>query len=246
MTADLILVCDPNPEVQRALRMILRRLGYSILITGTGKEALECNARYRPSAVIVELALPDVDGIELCRRLRERGQMPILVLSAIDEEDAKVTAFESGVDDYMTKPFSPGELTARLAARLRTAPAGLRFEADGLEIDLAARRVTIDGQEIHLTKTEFALLRVLATSRGTVTYRTLASKLWGRRSNVAPTIRSHIANLRAKLDAGRSPSLILTEIGIGYRFTGTPYGRLVPDTRGEAEESRRAAPESDL
>jgi two-component system, OmpR family, KDP operon response regulator KdpE len=145
--------------------------------------------------------------------------MPIIVLSALDEEQAKIDALGSGADDYITKPFSPGELVARLAARLREAPSGLRFEADGLVIDLTARRATIGDEDIHLTATEFALLRVLATSRGAVTYRTLARKVWGPlRSDAAPRIRTHIANLRAKLDPGQHRNLIVTQVGVGYRF----------------------------
>jgi two-component system KDP operon response regulator KdpE len=127
MTTGRILVCDPDPQMQRALRVILGGVGHKVLSAETGKEALESAAREQPLAVILELALPDLDGIELCQRLRERGQMPILVLSAIDNEAAKIEALESGADDYMTKPFSRGELVARLAARLRAAPSELRF-----------------------------------------------------------------------------------------------------------------------
>jgi two-component system KDP operon response regulator KdpE len=221
MMADRVLVCDPNSQVRRALQVILREAGYEALSTGTGEEALAVAARDRPRAVILELTLPDFDGIELCRRLRQRGQMAILVVSAVGEESAKIRALESGADDYMTKPFGPGELIARLAARLRAAPSELRFEVDGLVIDLAAHLVAIDGEEIHLTATEFALIRVLATSRGTVTHGTLATKVWGpERSDFEPRMRTHIANLRVKLDRGRASSVIRTEPGIGYRFAG--------------------------
>ena len=225
MTAELVLVCDPSSQTQRALRVILRGAGYTVLSVGTGKEALAFAARDRPRAVILELTLPDLDGIELCRRLRRRGQMPILVLSAVCEESSKIQALESGADDYLTKPFSPGELLARLAARLRAAPSELRFEADGLVIDIPAHVVTIDGKEVHLTATEFALLRVLATSPGTVTHGTLARQVWGpSRSDAAQRMRTHIANLRAKLDRGRHSSVIRTDAGIGYRFAGRPQG----------------------
>ena len=144
--------------------------------------------------------------------------------STLDEEQAKIDALGSGADDYMTKPFSPGELVARLAARLRAAPTGLIFESDGLVIDLASHRATLGERDVHLTATEFALLRVLATSRGTVSYRTLAKRVWGsQRSDAAPRIRTHIANLRAKLDPGQHRELIETEVGIGYRFTGRAH-----------------------
>jgi len=219
-----VLVCDANSQVQRALQVILRDAGYKVTCTATGQAALDRVARRRPDAVILELLLPDIGGIELCCRLRERDDMPIIVLSSVDDQQAKIDAFESGADDYVTKPFSPGELVARLAARLREAPSGLRFEADGLVIDLTARRATIGDEDIHLTATEFALLRVLATSRGAVTYRTLAKKVWGPvPSDAAPRIRTHIANLRAKLDPDQHRNVIVTQVGVGYRFAARAH-----------------------
>jgi two-component system, OmpR family, KDP operon response regulator KdpE len=226
---DRILVCDPDPDVQRALQLILRGAGYEVLIAGTGKEALDCVAASWPQAVILELTLPDLGGIELCRRLRARGEVPILVLSAVGEETAKIEALGSGADDYVTKPFGPGELVARLGARLRSAAGaatGPRFEGDGLVIDLAAHLVTIDGEEVHLTPTEFALLRALATSNGPVTYPALAAELREPLDSetepwvIAARVRRHIAGLRAKLDADHRRNLIRTEVGIGYRFAG--------------------------
>ncbi len=219
MKGNLVLVCDPNPQAQRALRTILRRGGYKVLLTATGAAALEVVARDEPQAIILELTLPDMYGVELCRRLRGRGQIAILVVSAIEDEDAKIAALESGADDYMTKPFSPRELVVRLAARLRAAPSELRIELDGLVIDLPGHLVTLDGREIHLTPIEFALLRVLATSRGAVTYGALSSAVWGSLPcDVAPRLRTHIANLRAKLDGDHGRHLIRTEPGVGYRF----------------------------
>ena len=201
------------------MRVILRDAAYKVASAATGEEALERVAQVRPQAVILELMLPDMGGVELCKSLRDRGEMPIVVLSTIDDAQAKIDALEGGADDYLTKPFVPGELVARLAARLRSAPSGLKFERDGLLIDLTAHRAVIGGEEVHLTATEFALLRVLATSRGTVPYRTLAKKVWGPlRNDAAPRIRTHVANLRAKLDPGQVRSLIETEIGVGYRF----------------------------
>jgi len=221
VNSDRVLVCDPSPQTQRALRVILREAGYEVVTTATGRDALSASARERLHAVILELALPDRDGIEVCRSLRRRLEAPILILSAIDEDEAKIAALTSGADDYLTKPFSPGELVARLAARLRESPSPLRIENDGLVIDLVTRIVTLDGQEIELTATEFALLRILVTARGTVTYRTLARKIWGiRRGEIGPRVRSHVANLRTKLDRGGLVSVIKTEIGVGYRFVG--------------------------
>jgi two-component system KDP operon response regulator KdpE len=221
MTGQHVLICDPSPQLQRALRVILRGAGYRAQAVSTGAGALERARAARPMAVILELALPDTDGIDLCRELRERGQMPILVLSGIDDDRAKIAAFASGADDYMTKPFSPGELLVRLAARLRASPSPLRIEAGGLTIDLTAHLVTRDGHEIHLTATEFTLLRVLATSHGTVSHRTLVKRVWGLELRDVPSrLRAHVANLRFKLDPSDRDSVILTEPGIGYRFVG--------------------------
>ena len=216
---DRILVCDPSPQVQRALKVILRRAGYKVLSASTGNDAIDYAATDHPRAVILEVSLPDLSGIELCRRLRRRGQMPILVLSDIDDERTKIEALESGADDYVTKPFSPGELLARLAARLRAAPSALRVECDGLVIDLSDHVVTRDDVPVHLTATEFALLRVLVTSPGTVSYRALTRKVWGRSRGIdRQRLRAHVANLRGKLGNERGVSVIQTATGIGYRF----------------------------
>jgi two-component system, OmpR family, KDP operon response regulator KdpE len=221
MRSDLVLVCDPSLQAQRALRVILRSARYEVVMTATGRDALAAVARERPHAVILELALPDLDGIEVCRRLRRRFEGPIVVLSAVDDIEKKIAALTCGADDYVTKPFSPGELLARLAARLRAAPSALRIEDNGLVIDLAAHLVTLDGKEVQLTATEFALLRVLATSRGTVSHRTLARKVWGvRRGEIGSRVRAHVANLRGKLDHTGRGSVIRTDIGLGYRFVG--------------------------
>ena len=221
MKAERILVCDPSPQAQRALRVILRGAGYEVLMTATGRDALEAAARERPRAAILELVLPDLDGIEVCRRMRRRLDAPIVMLSAVADDQTKIAALTAGADDYVTKPFCPGELLARLAARMRAGPSPLRIEDDGLVIDLASHVVTLDGEEIRLTATEFALLRVLATTHGTVSYPTLAKKVWGlRRGEVGPRVRAHIANLRGKLDRDNRSSVIRTDIGLGYRFVG--------------------------
>jgi two-component system, OmpR family, KDP operon response regulator KdpE len=214
-----ILVCDPDPQIQRALQVILRHAGYKTLSADSGTQALERVAVEHPGAVILELELPDIDGIALCRRLRDHGELAIMVLSAVDEESAKIRALENGADDYITKPFSPGELLARLALRLRAAPSELRSDHDGLEINFTAHRVTLDGQQVHLTPIEFALLRTLATSRGAVSYAALASKLWAPAPvDPARRVRTHIANLRAKLERDHHPNPIQTEVGFGYRL----------------------------
>jgi two-component system KDP operon response regulator KdpE len=216
-----ILICDPDPQVQRTLQFILRGAGYEVLTTATAQEALDCAERAHPQAAIVELALPDLSGIELCRRLYEGRDMPILVLSGISEETTKIEAFDNGADDYVTKPFSPGELVARVAAKLRGIPNQSRVEADGVVIDITAHLVTIDGEEVHLTPTEFTLLSTLATSGGPVTHEVLATNVWRPLpSNAEERVRTHIAHLRAKLGRDRRRNLIRTEVGIGYRFAG--------------------------
>jgi two-component system, OmpR family, KDP operon response regulator KdpE len=169
--------------------------------------------------------LPDMSGIELCRRLREWSDMPILVVSAISDEQTKIAALEQGADDYVTKPFAAGELVARVRAALRRAGRDAsepRIEADGLLIDLAAHAVWVDGRELHLTPTEFSLLRMLALNRGLLmTHRQLLSEVWGPQyADSTAVLRTHVANLRAKLQADRPErELIRTDPGIGYRFS---------------------------
>ncbi len=222
-----VLVCDPSPQGQRALRATLRDAGYEVVTAATAAQALELVRAARPRAVILELVLPDLAGIELCSRLRRLGDMPILVASAVDDAQATIGALESGADDYVTKPFRPGEIVARLAARLRAAPSHLRITADGVVIDLTTHVATVDGREIHLTAREFALLRVLATSPGTVTYDAIVRAVWGElRGDPMPRVRTHVANLRAKLDPGRRRGLIETQLGIGYRFKPSITGEL--------------------
>ena len=206
-----VLICDDEQQILRALRVILRDAGFEPLPASTAEEALDVAAVRRPDAAIVDLLLPDGDGIELCRRLREWSEMPVIVLSAVGEEDAKVKALAAGADDYVTKPFGPRELVARLEANLRRS-AGEQEESviasDGLSIDLARRTVTRDGEEVHLTPTEFELLRQLARNRGRLmTHRELLLSVWGSGyGDDTQVLRAHIANLRRKIEpAGRAP-----------------------------------------
>jgi two-component system KDP operon response regulator KdpE len=226
-----VLVCDDEPQILRALRVILRDAGYEAVPASTGEEALDAAAVARPDAAILDLVLPDIDGIELCRRLREWTEMPVIVLSAVGDEDAKVRALAAGADDYVTKPFGPRELIARLEANLR------RIEPDPepsvvitgeLEVDLAARTVRRAGEEVHLTPIEFDLLRLLVRNRGRLmTHRDLLVAVWGPGySDDTQVLRAHIANLRRKIEspgeAGTSngPKYIRTDPGVGYRFAG--------------------------
>jgi two-component system KDP operon response regulator KdpE len=224
MAGERILVCDDDAQIRRALRLVLHEAGYEVLLTESGEEALDQAALAGPHLAIVDLLLPDHHGSEVCRRLREWSDMPILVLSAVNEEQAKIDALQLGADDYVTKPFAPGELVARVSAALRRAgraEAEPRIDAGALTIDLAAHAVWGNGEEIHLTPTEFALLRILAVNRGLlITHHQLLSEVWGPQySDATAVLRTHIANLRGKLaavDGGKR--LIRTESGIGYRF----------------------------
>ena len=221
-----VLVCDDELQILRALRVILRDAGFEVITSQSAEEALDQAALKAPDAAILDLILPDGDGVGICRSIREWSQMPILVLSAVGEESEKIRALEAGADDYVTKPFSPGELVARLNAALRRA--GHREEPvlaiDGLEIDVAGHRVRRNGEEIHLTPIEFDLLRVLARNRGRLlTHRALLGEVWGHAyEDDTHTLRVHIANLRRKIEPDpAAPALIRTDPGIGYRFVGS-------------------------
>jgi two-component system KDP operon response regulator KdpE len=218
-----ILVCDDEPQILRALKVILRDAGFEAVTATTGEEALDRAAVKPPEAAILDLMLPDIDGVELTRRLREWSPMPILVLSAVGEEDRKVEALAAGADDYVTKPFGPRELVARLEAALRRAQpdsAEPTIAADGLEIDLAGRTVRRDGEPVHLTPTEFGLLRALARNRGKLmTHRALLVEVWGvEYEDDFQVLRAHIANLRRKIEPEGGPKYVLTDPGVGYRF----------------------------
>jgi two-component system KDP operon response regulator KdpE len=226
-----ILVCDDEQQILRALRVILRDAGFEALPANDAEEALDVAAVSHPDAGIVDLVLPGIDGVELCRRLREWSEMPLIVLSAVGDEDAKVRALAAGADDYITKPFGPRELVARLEANLRRVapePEEAVISADGLEIDLPKRAVTRDGVEIHLTPIEFDLLRLLARNRGRLmTHRDLLVGVWGAGyGDDTQVLRAHIANLRRKIEltdgSGNAGGhrVIRTDPGVGYRFAG--------------------------
>jgi two-component system, OmpR family, KDP operon response regulator KdpE len=220
-----VLVCDDELQILRALRVVLRGTGFDVIATATGEEALDQAAVRPPDAAILDLVLPGIDGIEVTRDLREWSAIPIIVLSAIGEEEQKVRALEAGADDYVTKPFSPRELVARLQAALRRASpdsAAPVLTADGLELDLAAHAVHVDGAEVHLTPIEYDLLKTLMQNRGRLlTHSALLTAVWGQSyAEDLATLRSHIANLRRKVERPDDTRHIRTESGIGYRFTG--------------------------
>ena len=222
-----VLVVDDEPQIVRALKVVLREAGFEAVPAESASQALDLAAVRPPEAAIIDLVLgDDMDGIELTSKLREWSEMPILVLSAVGEEEQKVRALEAGADDYITKPFGTRELVARLHAALRRAAGGEEeptIRVDGLEIDLAARVVRREQEAIHLTPIEFDLLRVLARNRGRLmTHRKLLAEVWGPEyvDDIQP-LRTHIARLRAKIEPPGlpGPRFVVTDPGVGYRFS---------------------------
>jgi two-component system KDP operon response regulator KdpE len=220
-----ILACDDELKILRALKLVLRPAGFEVVTAASMEEALDVVAVTPVEAAIIDLVLPDGNGVDLCRRLREWSAMPIIVLSAVGEEQEKVRALDAGADDYVTKPFGPQELVARLQAVLRRAspePEESVVAAAGLEVDLAAHIVRRDGEEIHLTRTEFELLRVLVRNRGRLmTHRALLTEVWGPEyADDVTVLRGQIANLRRKIEPPRGTRrhYVRTESGVGYRF----------------------------
>ncbi|MBN8866913.1 MAG: response regulator transcription factor [Solirubrobacterales bacterium] len=209
--------------ILRGLKLVLREAGFEPVVAATAEEALDLVAVHPPDAAIVDLVLPDGDGVDVCREIRTWSQMPLIVLSAIDDEDHKVRALEAGADDYVTKPFSPRELIARLEAALRRAPGASTepvVEFDGLVVDLGSHTVTLDGEEVRLTPTEFGLLRQFALNPGRLlTHRALLTEVWGPGyADDTQVLRTHIANLRRKIEPSGSTRRIRTDTGVGYRF----------------------------
>jgi two-component system, OmpR family, KDP operon response regulator KdpE len=224
-----VLVCDDEVQILRALRVVLREAGFDVISAQTARDALDLVSVRPPDAAILDLVLPDGSGIDICREIRTWSTMPILVLSAVGEEDEKVRALEAGADDYVVKPFSPRELVARLQAALRRSGQAVDdpvIDLGGLTVDLAARVVRRDGADIHLTPIEYGLLTALARNRGRlITHRTLLTDVWGPEyADDTQTLRTHIANLRRKIENpdSEAPRLIRTDPGVGYRIADGP------------------------
>jgi two-component system KDP operon response regulator KdpE len=219
-----ILVVDDEPAIQRFLRTSLASHGYAVFTASTGQEALERVADDRPDMVILDLGLPDIDGIEVTRLLREWTRIPILIVSVRGQEADKIAALDAGADDYLTKPFGTGELLARMRVSLRRAlvPGGDPiFETGDLIVDLGRRLVTLAGEELKLTPTEYDLLRVMVTHAGRVlTHRQLLREVWGGGYELdTHTLRVNVSNLRRKIEPDPSrPRYLVTEPGVGYRL----------------------------
>ncbi len=224
MSRPRVLVVDDEPNIRRALRVWLADHGYDVRLAASGEEALDAAAVAPPDVVILDLVLPGLSGLEVCRGLREWSQAPILVLSARGEERDKIEALDLGADDYLTKPFGMGELLARLRAILRRTTGGSPspvLASGDLRLDQARRLVTLAGREVHLTPTEYEMLRYLMANAGKViTHRTLLGAVWGpSHEDASETLRVFIAQLRRKIEPEpHRPTYIRTEPGIGYRF----------------------------
>jgi two-component system KDP operon response regulator KdpE len=221
-----VLVVDDEQQIRRSLRVTLRTNGYDVDEAASGEAALDSVAVRPPELIILDLGLPDVDGVELTRRIREWTRLPIIVLSAMGEDEAKVRALDAGADDYVTKPFSVPELLARMRVALRRGALGVEagdrvLHLDDVSIDLARRIVTRAGLEVHLTPTEYGLLRFLAQNAGRVVThgQLLRSVLGNGYEDAIGSLRVYIASLRKKLEVDPSePTLIVTEPGVGYRL----------------------------
>jgi len=219
-----VLVIDDEPQIRRLLRVTLEANGYEVFDATTGQEGIVQAAQCRPEIILLDLGLPDLEGVEVLKRIREWSRVPIIILSVRDRENDKIAALDAGADDFVTKPFGSGELLARLRTTLRRSqpqPAEAILRTGNLEIDLANRLVRKNGAEVKFTPTEYALLRLLVVHAGKVlTHRQLLTEVWGPNAvEQTQYLRVHIAHLREKLepDAGR-PAFILTESGVGYRF----------------------------
>jgi two-component system, OmpR family, KDP operon response regulator KdpE len=221
-----LLLADNEPQIGRMLKGVLGAEGYVVQVAPDGQTALDLAAKWRPDLILIELRLPLVGGQEVCRRIRDWSQVPIIVLTECDGEDEKVALLDLGADDYVTKPFSVRELLARIRVALRH---GSQQHGDGgavvtfgsLQIDRARRLVTFDSRELRLTPTEYNLLVLLSGHAGKVlTHRMILRTIWGPHSeNDLNTLRVFITQLRRKIEQNpASPILILTEPGVGYRF----------------------------
>ena len=224
-TTRRILLVDDEPSIQKMLVHALEREGFQVHAVGDGEAALEAVGTYEPHLIILDIMLPKIDGSEVCRRIMVQSDIPIIMLTAKDDEIDRVVGLELGADDYVTKPFAVRELVARVRAIMRRAsvPVGQRQDElsyDGLRIHLPSRRVAVDGEDVDLTYTEFELLVTLASNPGRVFSRsTLLTRVWGDEFRDERTVDVHIRHLREKIERDpRNPEFIHTARGVGYVF----------------------------
>ncbi len=220
-----VLLVEDEPQMRRFLRVALEGSGYRYLEASTGEEGLTLAVQHRPDVILLDLGLPDMDGLELMTRLRAWSQTPVIVISARGQETDKIGALDVGADDYLTKPFGTGELLARIRVALRHAELGAAeepvFKLGRWQVDLARRQVLVAGQEVHLTPLEYGLFTTLIRHAGkVVTHRQLLKEVWGGVAGAQPLyLRVYMAQLRHKLEEDASrPRYLQTEPGIGYRL----------------------------
>ena len=225
MSGARVLIIDDETQLRRALNRTLDGHGYATREAEDGESGLREFQSFKPDVVLLDLVLPDLDGVAVCRRMRETSQTPVIVLSAVGDERRKVEALDAGADDYLTKPFGSDELLARIRVALRRGSSertqASLIRVDGLEIDLERRRVTLAGAEVHLTPTEYSLLKYLAINAGKVlTHPMLLRSVWGSEyTGDVQLLRTYVNQLRSKLeDDSSSPRFIRTDPGVGYRF----------------------------
>lgn len=226
-----VLVVDDEPAIRRFLHTVLTAHGYEVFEADKGQEAISQVTAVHPDVIVLDLGLPDIDGVEVTRLLREWTRIPIIILSVRDREHDKIAALDAGADDYLTKPFGSGELVARLRAALRRSaqtPSAPIFATGDLTVDLSKRLVTLGSREVQLTPTEYDLLRVLVTDADKVlTHHQLLRAVWGvGYDDEMHMLRVNISNLRRKIEPDPTrPRYIVTEPGVGYRLrTNEPDG----------------------
>jgi len=224
MPDERVLIVDDEPAIRKFLRVTLTALAYNTFEAASGQEALAKAAADKPDIIILDIGLPDINGIEVTRLLRQWTQLPIIILSVRGAESDKVAALDAGADDYLTKPFGVGELLARLRAALRRTAqttSGPVFTSGSLKVDLVRRLITVSGKEAQLTPTEYELLRVLVTHAGKVlTHHFLLKEVWGAEyGEEFHMLHVNISNLRRKMEPDSTrPQFVITEPGVGYRL----------------------------
>jgi two-component system KDP operon response regulator KdpE len=224
MPNERVLIVDDEPAIRRFLRVTLTAQAYNTIEAASGQEALSKAAADKPDIIVLDIGLPDINGIEVTRLLRQWTQIPIIILSVRGAESDKIAALDAGADDYLTKPFGVGELLARLRASLRRAAQITSepvFTSGSLKVDLARRLIIVSGDEVQLTPTEYELLRVLVTHAGKVlTHHFLLRKVWGAEyGEEFHMLHVNISNLRRKIEPDSTrPQFIITEPGVGYRL----------------------------